>query len=118
MNKKSKKQTNDANDFKIAKKLEKNKIISLSASNIVLKNSKVSSSNETDYTSINECLPETKLYSEPFIEKLPNATDKTTKSNIVESLYESTLEMDLANSNGKQPVRVFNYLFEVILNRF
>lgn len=71
------------------KKLEKNKRISLSASNIINNtNLKVTSSttNESEYTSINENLGEASLTNRP-------------KSN-QESFYESTLDMEFANNNN------------------
>jgi len=110
INKKAKKQTNDPDDFKNVKKLENNKLISLSASNIVSKNLKIKSTvntNVTDYSGIDESLPGKKLFTEPenLTENLLNDNDTAVKTDIVESLYESTLEMDLADKDSKQSVR-------------
>lgn len=68
------------------KKIDKTKIISLSASNII-KSSKVST-NESEYTSINEYLGDA------------NGGKLINKNGKEESFYESTLDMDLANNKN------------------
>lgn len=77
-----------------SKKLEKSKIISMSASNIISKN-------ESEYTSINECLDEGSLKATTV-----NNNENLPITNKVESYYESTLDMDLTNNNVKQTSQV------------
>lgn len=99
---KKKKQIDDGaskKNNKNRKKIEKNKAISLSTSDLA-KSSK-SSTNETEYTSINEYSAEN---SKPVLEEKTENSGSINSHSKEESFYESTLDMDLANGTNKDNI--------------
>jgi len=79
------------------KKMDKTKIISLSTSNLT-KNSKVST-NESEYTTINEYIGDTTQSKMDENKQTQNGPQNVNNNIKEESFYESTFDMDLPNSN-------------------
>ena len=79
------------------KKMDKTKIISLSTSNLT-KNSKVST-NESEYTTINEYIGDTTQSKMDEYKQTQNGPQNVNNNIKEESFYESTFDMDLPNSN-------------------